>query len=117
MGKLKSKCDYKMIADTVLIKDTVKINSVSKDTVFKNHLGDTVFINKDRLHIKYVQLPGDSVFINGKCDTIKIITEKKVPFKSVEVKQNLISNRYAFIICFLIALLIYVLKNGKSNMH
>lgn len=71
----------KAIAKGAKVKtDTVKIivervtPEVKKDTVFLTKEGDTVYINKEKLKIKYVKLAGDSVFIEGKCesDTVKI---------------------------------------------
>lgn len=71
----------KAIAKGAKVKtDTVKVTiekikpEIKKDTVFITKAGDTVYINKDKLKIKYVKLPGDSVFIEGKCeaDTIKV---------------------------------------------
>jgi hypothetical protein len=61
-------------SDTVYIEKLVAVPEVKTDTVFKSEIGDTVFIAQDRLKIKYVRLPGDSVFIEGKCesDTIRM---------------------------------------------
>jgi hypothetical protein len=61
-------------SDTVYIEKLVTVPEVKTDTVFKSEIGDTVFIAQDRLKIKYVRLPGDSVFIEGKCesDTIRM---------------------------------------------
>ena len=63
--------------DTSFIDKSVVVPEVKTDTIFKPQLGDTIFISKDKLKIKYVKLPGDSVFIEGKCeaDTVRI----KVP--------------------------------------
>jgi hypothetical protein len=60
--------------DTIFIEKVVTVPEVKTDTVFSSSEGDTVYISKDRLKLKYVNLPGDSVFIEGKCesDTVKI---------------------------------------------
>jgi hypothetical protein len=60
--------------DTLWKTISVPVPEVSTDTVFKSLLGDTIRIEKDRLKIKYVRLPGDSVFIEGKCesDTVRV---------------------------------------------
>jgi len=70
--------------DTVYKFIEIEVPAVSYDTVFQSAEHDTVFISKDRLKIKYVNLPGDSVYIEGKCeaDTVKI----KVP---VTVTKNI----------------------------
>jgi hypothetical protein len=56
-------------SDTVWRSVDIYVPEVSTDTVFRSIHGDTVRIEKDRLKIKYVKLPGDSVYIEGKCET------------------------------------------------
>ena len=64
--------------DTVYLEKKIVVQEVKTDTVFHTKEGDTIYVSRDRLKIKYVKLPGDSVFIEGKCeaDTVEI----KVPF-------------------------------------
>ncbi len=61
-------------SDTVYQDVTVLVPSVTHDTTFTSLPGDTVTLTKDRLQVKYVRLPGDSVFIEGTClpDTVRI---------------------------------------------
>lgn len=61
-------------SDTIFKTIPVFIESVKYDSIFTSLQGDTVYLEKDRLKIKYVRLPGDSVFIEGRCeaDTVKI---------------------------------------------
>jgi hypothetical protein len=66
-----------IIHDTVFVEKVVTVPEVKTDTVFESIEGDTVFISKDRLKIKYINLPGDSVFIQGKCESDTVII--KVP--------------------------------------
>ena len=73
------KCGKTSIVDTLIVRDTLTIPSVQLDTVFTPTVGDTVYLTKDRLSIKYVQLAGNKVFIEGKCDTVKIDRLIKVP--------------------------------------
>ncbi len=63
-----------IMPDTVYVERRVIVPEVKTDTIFHALEGDTVFITKDKLKIKYVRLAGDSVFIEGKCDpdTVKI---------------------------------------------
>lgn len=70
--------------DTVYLDNTVFVPEVTKDTVFQSVQGDTVVIQKEKLSIRYVRLPQEKVYIEGKClpDTIKI----KVP---VQVKTTI----------------------------
>lgn len=64
----------KVTADTVYKEIHVFIPQVRVDSIFTSSVGDTVYLEKERLKIKYVRLPGDSVFISGNCeaDTVKI---------------------------------------------
>lgn len=75
-----------VVSDTVFVNVPVFIKEISKDTLFLSKPGDTVVITKDRLKVKYVDLPGDSVYIEGKCaaDTLKIL----VPTTITEVIHN-----------------------------
>lgn len=74
-------------ADTVYKFIEIPVPAVSYDTVFQSEENDTVYISKDRLKIKYVNLPGDSVFIEGKCEPDTII--QKVPITiTKEIKPN-----------------------------
>lgn len=63
-------------ADTIYIENQVFVPEVKTDTVFGSQEGDTVVIEKDRLKIKYVNLPGEKVYIEGECesDTIYVKT-------------------------------------------
>lgn len=60
--------------DTVYHDVKVFIPLVKVDTVFRSMPGDTVTITKDRLQMKYVQIQGGTVYLQGKClpDTIKV---------------------------------------------
>lgn len=98
--------------DTLIIHDTIRFDAVRKDTVFTSGIGDTVFINKDRLKIKYVRLPGDSVFISGKCDSVFVNRFIKVPYQKTVINQEF--NKWQLLwlipILLLIALFIRVLR-------
>lgn len=63
--------------DTTFVKVPVFVTQTTIDTLFVTKPGDTVVLNRDRLHVKYINLPGDSVFIEGKCDSL--IRYIKVP--------------------------------------
>lgn len=60
--------------DTVFRDRDIFVKEVKTDTVFESVQGDTVRIEKERLKIKYVNLPGEKVYIEGECeaDTIRI---------------------------------------------
>lgn len=77
-------------SDTVYIEKTVTIPEVKLDTVFQSKPQDTVYLTKDRLRIKYVNLPGDSVFIQGECkDSIIKIKEPIYINKTITAKSGL----------------------------
>jgi len=61
-------------ADTVYRWRTVIIDSTRVDSIFTSLPGDTIYLERERLRVKYVRLKGDSVFIQGDClpDTLKI---------------------------------------------
>lgn len=69
--------------DTTFVKVPVFIAQTSVDTIFVTKPGDTVIINKDRLHVKYIKLPGDSIFIEGKCDSLVVYKEVPVTVTNV----------------------------------
>jgi len=78
----------KIQSDTIYSERLVFVDSIRVDSIFTAKVGDTVYLTKDRLKVKYVRLPGDSVFIEGKCeaDTIKI----EVPISvNKEIKSGL----------------------------
>lgn len=59
-------------ADTIWKTLEIPVPEIKTDTIFESLEGDTVVIQKDRLKIKYVNLPKDSVYIYAECasDTI-----------------------------------------------
>lgn len=77
--------------DTVYKHVPIFIPQVVKDTVFESRQGDTVLIEKDRLKIQYVNLPGDSVWIYGESKADTVIKEVPVTVTkniTVPVKDN-----------------------------
>lgn len=66
---------YNPTLDTVFVRDTVIVSQIQHDTTFID-IGDTVFIEKDRLRIKYYRdIVTDSIFIEGICEADTIIKE------------------------------------------
>ena len=65
----------KVHPDTVYKEIPVFIPQVRVDSIFTSRVGDTVYLEKERLKLKFVRLPGDSVFIEGKCDSLTVIKE------------------------------------------
>lgn len=63
--------------DTVRVEVPVFIKETSIDSIFISKPGDTVVLHEDRLKVKYVRLPGDSVYIEGVCEADTVY--KSVP--------------------------------------
>lgn len=75
--------------DTVYKEIPFIVDSVRVDSVFVAKQGDTVVIEKERLKLRYVKLPGDSVFIEAECKADTVY--KSVPVsvtKTIEAKIN-----------------------------
>ena len=65
--------------DTVFKEIQVFVPEVRTDTIFQDvQVGDTVTITKEKLKIKYVRLPGDSVFIEGECESATVYMKTEV---------------------------------------
>lgn len=71
------------LRDTVYITDTLEaiVEYVRTDTVFRDIPGDTVTLTKDRMTVRYVRMPGDTVYLEGECkgDTVVKVIEREVP--------------------------------------
>jgi hypothetical protein len=75
--------------DTVYTEIPVIIDSIRVDSIFVAQVGDTVVIEKERLKLRYVRLPGDSVYIEAECKADTIF--QKVPVtvtKTIQAKTN-----------------------------
>jgi len=87
LKQVEKKCGLTSRTDTVFVRDTVIVPEVHTDTIVS--LGhDTVYINKDRLQIKLVRLPGDSIFVDGKCKTDTMFIEVPVAVTNNEYKPE-----------------------------
>ena len=75
-------------SDTVFQNIPVYIDSVVVDSIFVTTEGKPIYIEKERLKIKFIDLPGDSVFIEGKCDSLTVIKEVPVTVTK-EIKTGL----------------------------
>lgn len=62
-------------ADTVYKEISIIRPEIRHDTVVSLVGGDTVTIEKERLKIKILRLPGDSVFIEGACLADTVVKE------------------------------------------
>jgi len=83
LRKARAKCG--VTTETITVHDTITVNSVSTDTLFKFYhtQKDTTIIREGRLTMKYYYNTKDStVFLSGKCDTIR------VPYEKTIIKNN-----------------------------
>lgn len=109
LNKAKSKCGFTFKSDTIYRKDSVMIDRVTKDTVFKYFQRDTVVVREGRLTMKYFYNSHDStVYLNGKCDTIKVIKEVPVVVNNTEIKQSLLPFFKWFVILIAVVITGYI---------
>jgi hypothetical protein len=80
---------YPSILKKDTLHDTIEVYTplVQYDTSFIDTNRDTIFINKDRLSIKYIRV-GDTTFIHGECKSDTIIKTIKVPYEKVVVRKQ-----------------------------
>lgn len=112
LKKAQKKCGLKQLTDTVYVKDTTYIDKVVKDTIFKYYQKDTVIVREGRLTMKYFYNSHDStVYLNGKCDTIKIIKEVPVQVTNQELKPMLWAEvKWYLLFVIVLLLIIYLIK-------
>lgn len=73
------------------LRDTLKIfsNEVKHDTSFVSIPGDTTYLYKDKLRIKYVRV-GDTTYIEGECKSDTIIRTVEIPVDQIVVRKDTI---------------------------
>lgn len=63
-----------IVSDTVQVFDSIRIERIMTDTLLRwdsLRLHDTVTIERDRVRVKIVRLPGERLFVEGECkDTV-----------------------------------------------
>lgn len=110
--------------DTVWVKDTVTVYGTHTDTIIKIWQKDTVIIRKDQLTMKYFVRSDSTIYLDGKCDTVRIIREIPVATTTVKVeeaptlKQRILTflwdNTLLILILAGIAVLFFRLKNRET---
>ncbi len=107
-----------LVADTILIRDTITlyIPEVHTDTVVTlKELIDTVTLTKERVTVKAWYIPKEKkVYIQGKCDPVYVtkIVDRKIPIKYYEKYpwwKKLANNMLAILIIFAIVYTSYKL--------
>lgn len=112
---------YEIVYDTVI----VKVNGTKTDTiVHRSVLKDTVVIRRDQLTVRVYE-KGDSVYIDGKCDTVYVEkpVEIKVPVNYYKeektfwegVKAYFKTTMWLLTILVLLAMVAKFIKTQKSK--
>ena len=80
---------YPQLLQKDTLYDTISIitKEVKMDTSFIDVPGDTTFVYKDKLKIKYVRI-NDSVYIEGKCESDTLIQFIEIPFERIVVQES-----------------------------
>ena len=117
-ARLVKKFPHVHTQDTVKMVDTIRVEipKISVDTVFKIDsflikLRDTITVEKEKLKIKMYRV-NDSIFIQGKCDTIRIekIIVRKIPIRYYEAKKpNNWKNRFGSLLIYLFVIIILII--------
>lgn len=83
--------------DTIIDTITSYIPEYKFDTTFVNNSSDTIYIDNERLSIKYVRV-GDTVYLDAKCKADTITNVVRVPYDRIVIrKQTFIESVYKFI--------------------
>lgn len=85
--------------DTVFKDRTIITKEVKTDTLFKDVIGDTVYITKNNLKIKYVRMLGDTVFIEGKAERDTLIIRTPITVTEVVHAPEPKFKWWMFILC------------------
>lgn len=106
--------------DTLSVHDTLHIETIKADTVFKDTtyfrlLRDTITVTNDRLTIKQYY-HRDSIFIEGECLGDTIIREIRVPYKYVQpvIKKETPTYVVVIVIGLIILIILALIKLIKG---
>lgn len=122
LNRVLKKCPELLAKDTIKTIDTITVNGIQSDTIFKHYYHDTVIMHKGQLTVKYFYNTKDStVYLYGKCDTIKQIIVKKIPYEKIinASRINKIALKYLTGLLVTSIILLIIIKtidyNGKQN--
>ena len=88
--------------DTLIVTQRVEV----LDTLL---MRDTITVTKDQFSVRIVRLPGDSILVDGKCDTIKITVPQIVEVhntKKLEKQTRWTGGLFIACICLVIVILL-----------
>ena len=108
--KLTIKYPQLLKQDTIHEKIEIITPAVKLDTIHRVVHGDTVYLDKDKLRIKYI-IQNDTLLLSAECASDTIIKEVSIPFQQIVVQKRSIIDRigsgfksliYLLILLFLI---------------
>ena len=111
IAKLTDKFPELLQRDTIVVSDTLTIETIKADTSFiSTNINDTVVITNDRVTIKYIKT--DSlIYIEGECVGDTVIVTKEIPVETVVVRELTWAERakeYTYFMFAIAALLLVV---------
>ena len=107
------KVDTLSVHDTIHT-ETIKADTVFKDTTFLRLLRDTITVVNDRLRINTYHYR-DSIFIEGECIGDTIIREIRVPYKYIQPVTKVKTPAYLIIV--LVGLVILLILLGIKSLR
>ena len=78
--------------DTIHEKIEIITPAVKLDTIHRVVHGDTVYLDKDKLRIKYI-IQNDTILLSAECKSDTIYKEISIPFQQIVVKKRSIIDR------------------------
>lgn len=104
----------KITTDTVRIETETIIPRIEKDTVFLSQIGDTVILEKERLKIKYVRLPGDTVYLSGEVQADTVIKVVEIPCdKTITAPPNKFKWYHWVLVCLGFGVVVAILTRFR----
>lgn len=90
--KLTIKYPQLLKQDTIHEKIEIITPAVKLDTIHRVVHGDTVYMDKDKLRIKYI-IQNDTLLLSAECASDTIYKEISIPFQQIVVKKRSIIDR------------------------
>jgi len=90
--KLTIKYPQLLKSDTIHEKIEIITPAVKLDTIHRVVYGDTIYLDKDKLRIKYI-IQNDTLLLSAECASDTIIKEISIPFQQIVVQKRSILER------------------------
>lgn len=113
LQRAEAKCG-KLSSDTIMVHDTLFTKQLSKDTIFKYFVKDSVIVKEGKLVMKYYYNSHDStVYLQGKCIADTIIREIKAPYEKTVIKVEYFPSWLKWVGCIIGVLFILLILYKK----